>query len=77
MLAASVCSGPCEQAVPSVNPRFNAILLRLQSAGLVKIEPLVQQDSRPDPVCATALSGMREDVKDFDVSVRCPLLGLA
>ncbi len=49
-------------------------MLCSQSAGVVKIEPHVQQeDLRPDPVRATALNVMREDVKDFDVSVRCPL----
>ena len=64
-------------AIPSLASRSNVLLLSLQSAGVVKIEPVVRQDSRPDPVRATALTVMREDVKDFDVRACCPLSRLA
>ena len=66
-----------QQVVPGAAPRSNALVLCSQSAGLVKIERVVLQDSRRDPVRATALNVMRDDVKDFDVSVRCSLPRLA
>ena len=65
--------GAVRPAIPSPAGRSNVLVLCFQSAGLVKIEPVVRQDSRPDPVRATALDVMKQDAKDFDVSLRCAL----